>query len=110
MSHFHIRTTKASSRATSVQVVRYVNRRMIIVKHIGSSHNLDELKKLKLLAREYIDKLTKQPSLFPNEQPNNLVNIKDFQYLGFRYGLLYETLYGLCKKFNFHRHRNQSVS
>jgi transposase len=107
MSNFHIRTTKTSSKATAVQVVRYKNRRMIIVKHIGSSHNLDELKELKLVAKEYIDKQTKQPSLFPNQQPNNLVNIKDFQYLGFRYGLLYETLYGLCKKFNFHRHRNQ---
>ncbi|MCF8353250.1 MAG: IS1634 family transposase [Melioribacteraceae bacterium] len=107
MSEFHIRTTKTSSKAKAVQVVRYENRRMIIVKHIGSSHNPDELIKLKLIAREYIDKLTKQPSLFPNEQPKNLVNIKDFQYLGFRYGLLYETLHGLCKRFNFHRHRNQ---
>lgn len=107
MSNFHIRTTKTSSHATAVQVVRYVNRRMIIVKHIGSSHNLDELNKLKLVAREYIDRLTKQPSLFPKDQSNSLVNIKDFQYLGFRYGLLYETLYGLSKKFDFHLHRNQ---
>jgi transposase len=107
MSIFHIRTTKTSSKAIAVHVIRYENRRRIIVKHIGSSHNLAELKKLKLFAREYIEKLTKQPSLFPNEQRNYLFNIKDFQYLGFRYGLLYETLYGLCKKFNFHRHRNQ---
>jgi hypothetical protein len=94
MSNFHISTTKTSLHVRAVQVVRYVNRRMIIVKHIGSSHNFDELKKLKLAAKDYIDKLTKQPLLFLNEQPKNLVNIQDFQYLGFRYGLLYEILMG----------------
>jgi len=107
LSRFHLRTTKTSSDATAIQVVRYVNRRMIIIKHIGSSHNPDELQKLKLVASEYIDKLTKQPSLFPKEQQSNLVHFNDIQYLGFRYGLLYEVLSGLCKKFSFHRHRNQ---
>jgi len=80
---------------------------MIIIKHIGSSHNLDELKKLKQLASGYIYKLTKQQSLFPNEKHSNLIHINDIQYLGFRYGLLYEVLYALCKKFSFHRHRDQ---
>jgi transposase len=80
---------------------------MNIIKHIGSARELDELKKLKLLASQYIDKLTKQPSLFSREQHSNLIHINDIQYLGFRYGLLYEVLFGLCKKFNFHRHRNQ---
>lgn len=107
MSNLHIRTTKTSSKATAVQVIRYENRRRIIVKHIGSSRNNDELKKLKSLAIEYINKLTRQQSLFPKDEQSNLVNIKDFQYLGFRYGLLYETLYGLCKKFKFHRQKNQ---
>lgn len=107
MSKISIRTTRTSSKAVAVQVIRYENRRRIIIKHIGSSHNEDELKKLKAVAIEYIDKLTKQPSLFPKEKQSNLFHIKDIQYLGFRYGLLYETLYGLLKKFNFHRHRDQ---
>lgn len=107
MNRFYIRTTKTLSNAVAVQIVRYIKRRMTIVKHIGSSHNPEELKNLKLLAREYIDRVTNQPSLFPNEHPTNFINIKDIEYLGFRYGLLYETLFGLCKKFNFHRYRNQ---
>lgn len=80
---------------------------MVIIKHLGSSHDSDELRNLKLLASEYIDKLTKQLFLFPKEQQSNLIHINNIQYLGFRYGLLYEVLSGLCKKFNFHLHRNQ---
>ncbi len=58
MSNFHIRTTKTFSKATVVQVVEYVNRKMIIIKHIWSSHSLDQLKKLKFTAMNYIDRLT----------------------------------------------------
>jgi transposase len=107
MNNFHIRTIKTTSNASAVQVIGYENRKRIVVKHIGSCHNADELKKLKLLASDYINKLTKQQFLFPKEQHSNLIHINDIEYLGFRYGLLYEVLYGLCKKFNFHRHRNQ---
>lgn len=107
MSKLHIRTTKTSSKATAVQVIYYENRRRIIVKHIGSSHNQDELKKLKLIALGYINKLTSQQLLFPKDMQSDLVNLKSVEYLGFRYGLLYETLLGLSKKFNFHRHKNQ---
>jgi len=39
----HIRTTKTSSKATAVQVVEYIRRKMIILIHIGSAHNEEEI-------------------------------------------------------------------
>ncbi|OGU81490.1 MAG: hypothetical protein A2W11_10850 [Ignavibacteria bacterium RBG_16_35_7] len=107
MNQFHIRTTKTTSKATAVQIIRYQNRRLIVVKHIGSAHNEDELKKLKEIAFSLLEKLTKQQSLFSKEQSIHLLQLKEYQYLGFRYGLLYESLYEICKRFNFHRHRNK---
>lgn len=104
---FHIRTTKTSSGATAVQIVRYQNRKMMIVKHIGSAHDKNQLKELKETAANWIEKITNQPSLFPKETPTLALQLKQYQYIGFRYGLVYESLYELCKRFRFHRLRNQ---
>lgn len=103
---FYIRTTKTSSNATAVQVVRYQKRKMIVVKHIGSAHEKEKLKNLKQTATEWIEKETRQQSLFPNEKNSLALLLKQYQYVGFRYGLVYENLYQLCKQFKFHLLRN----
>lgn len=41
-----IRTTKTASGATAVQVVRYENRKKVIVAHLGSAHTDAELQSL----------------------------------------------------------------
>jgi len=104
---FHIRTTKTSSGKTAVQVVRYEKRKMVVVKHLGSAHDKEEIQSLKESASRWIEKANKQPSLFSQiiEPPN--VHLQQYQYLGFRYGLLYESLYQLCKRFSFHWLRNK---
>lgn len=104
---FHIRTTKTSSKATAVQVVRYINRKMIIAKHIGSTHEKNELQKLKQTAANWIEKETKQQSLFPKELNSLRLPLDKYQYVGFRYALVYESLYQLCKRFKFHLLHNQ---
>ena len=60
----HIRTTKTSSKATAVQVVEYVRRKMIILIHIGNAHSEEEILSLKKIASEWILKNDKQTSLF----------------------------------------------
>jgi len=103
MSKFHIRTTPTSSKATAVQVVEYINRKMTLSKHIGSAHNEEQLKKLKIAASEWIEKTTKQETLFPKE----LISLdKQYRYIGFRYGFIYETLKQLCVHLGFHYLRN----
>jgi hypothetical protein len=47
-----------------VQVVEYIRRKMIILIHIGSAHNEEEILSLKEIASEWILKNDKQTSLF----------------------------------------------
>lgn len=98
----HIRTTKTASGATAVQIVRYQNRRTVVVQHLGSTHDKEELIALKQSAEAWIDNATQQSSLFPIETFSRTLPLDKCQYLGFRYGLLYENLSKLFTIFKFH--------
>lgn len=103
---YRIRTTKTSSGATAVQVVSYSNNRKNIASHIGSSRDKDELRKLKESALIWIEKNDPQQSLFPitksKEKQSSLISLEKCRYLGFRYSLLYDTLWNITIKFKFH--------
>jgi hypothetical protein len=92
---FHIRTTKTASGATAVQIIRYKNRKMLVVKHLGSAHGNRELKALKETASIWIEKATKQPSFFSNTTITPTIELKQCRYIGFRYALVYESLHQL---------------
>ncbi|MFH1258716.1 MAG: IS1634 family transposase [Elusimicrobiota bacterium] len=100
---FYVRTTKTASSATAVQVVKYKNRKTIIVRHIGSTHDAEELKQLKISARQWIKRLSGQQTLFPEEQAetSNLVSLQKCQYLGVNYFFIYEVLSNIFSKFGF---------
>ena len=100
---YHIRTTKTSSSATAVQVVKYENRKMIIAAHIGSAHNPEELNALKKTAALWIEKESKQRPLFPqsNSCNGNFIQLDKCQYLGARYGFIYDILMQVIKHFSF---------
>jgi len=103
----HIRSTKTASGKTAIQIVRYERRKTIVVKHCGSTDEKTELKRLTEEAREWIEKTSEQYSLFPQPETSSIDQLKRYQYIGFRYGLLYESLYELCKRFKFHWIRNK---
>lgn len=99
---YHIRTTKTSSKATAVQVVRYKDRKMIVAAHIGSAHNPEELNVLKKSASAWIEKISKQTSLFSaNHLSANFVQLDKCRYLGVRYGFIHEILTLVIKHFGF---------
>lgn len=104
---FHIRTTKTASGGTAVQIIRYQHRKLVVAKHLGSAHNDEEIKTLKETAALWIEKATKQQSFFSNKSVSPTIHLKQCQYVGFRYGLIYESLFQLCKLFKFHRLRNK---
>lgn len=106
---FYIRTTKTTSGAGAVQIVRYQNRKTIIVQHIGSTHDEQELTVLKQTAREWIETNAHQSSLFPSSR-STIIPLHQCQYLGFRYGLLYETLNRLLTMFKFHLLQNKLLT
>lgn len=99
-----LRTTKTSSGSTAVQVVEYVKRKMIVLTHVGSAKNEEELKGLKKSALEWIEINNKQLSLFPSEKQNSsfLISLDKCDYLGFKYQVLYSSLKNLINLFKFH--------
>ncbi|MDP3899622.1 MAG: hypothetical protein Q8Q23_00920 [bacterium] len=99
---YHIRTTKTSSKATAVQVVRYEDRKLIVAAHVGSAHNAEELNALKKSASVWIEKASKQASLFPVSQLSaNFIQLDKCRYLGVRYGFIHEVLMRIAGHFDF---------
>lgn len=101
---YHIRTTKTGSGATAIQVVRYENRKMIVVAHIGSAHTPSEIKATKLSAKQWVDKISKQQSLFPSDKKaaSTLISLQKCHYLGFYYNFSYEIFSQIFIRFKFH--------
>lgn len=106
---YFVRTTKTASKSTAVQIVRYEQRRKIIVKHVGSAHNEEELLELKQTARDWIEKASKQQSLFPpSKKPTSrFIPLNKCQYLGVRYAFIYEVLTRLFRLLRFSTLKNQ---
>lgn len=97
---YFVRTTKTASGATAVQIVRYKQRKKIIVKHIGSAHTEDELASLKQNANDWIEKESRQQRLFPKQtQAKTLISIDKCKYIGFRYAFIYEVLSEIFRLF-----------
>lgn len=98
--NFHIRKIKTGSNNIAVQVVKYENRKRVIVKHIGTAHNKDEVTMLLNNAAQWIAEQTKQISLFPQQQ-QQFIQLEQFEYLGFQYTFLYETFYKLQTRLGY---------
>jgi hypothetical protein len=106
----YVRTIKTASGSTAVQIIRYENRKRVIVLHIGSAHDKKELKALVQTANSWIERTGKQPSLFPQATSSGLVALDKCQYLGFRYALVYESLSKLFTIFKFHLIHNKLLT
>jgi len=76
-----IRKTKTGSGATAVQVVRYAQRKVVILKHCGSGKTEDEIAALIAHGEEWIARGMPQQSLFvPSEKET--VSLASLQHLG----------------------------
>lgn len=108
----YLRTTKTASNATAVQVIRYVNRKRVVVKHIGSAHTPDELASLQLTGKKWIEQETRQQNLFPDteKQIKLLTPIEKCEYLDTRCLFIYEVLLQLLKLFQFDKPNNQLLT
>lgn len=96
-----IRVVKTKSKANAVQVVRYHKNKRVILQHIGSAHNDEELKELILIAEEWIKDFSSQLSIFPDEHPNKLLHLNYCTFLGVKYHFFYETISSLQDKIGF---------
>jgi len=96
-----IRVVKTASKAKAVQVVSYQDNKRIIIKHIGSAHNEEELNEFKLLAREWIKDFSGQLSLFPDDDPNRLFHINYCSFIGVYYHFFYELINSIQDEMGF---------
>lgn len=105
---YHIRTIKTASGAIAIQVVQYLKRKTVVVKHIGSAHTTEEVSELKSIAQAWIEKHRPQQSLFSVKKKfscksSNLLPIDKCRYLGVRFIFVYDILHRLLKLFGFTR-------
>lgn len=114
MSTYKVRTVKTASGATAVQVVEYFNNKRKVVFHLGSAFGEEDLEVLKDSALKWIDKNDPQQSLFAlskkqNAESGSVAVFDKCEYLGFKYQLLYDVLWGLTVKFKFHLLPNSKI-
>lgn len=96
---YHIRKTKTSSGATAIQVVEYIQRKLVVVSHIGSAHAKDELSRLLEEAERWVEKHSSQKPLFVSPSLSN--PLTRYEYIGIRYSFIYEILHKLLSRFQF---------
>ncbi len=80
-----IRVITTASKAKAVQVVRYQNNKRTVLQHIGSAHTEEALNDLMTLAEEWIKDYTRQMSIFPDENPDRMLNLNHSTFIGVKY-------------------------
>jgi transposase len=96
-----IRVVKTASKASAVQVVRYQNNKRVILQHVGSAHNDEDLNELILNAEEWIKDFSNQLSIFPDEHPNRLLHLNHCTFVGVKYHFFYELINSIQDKIGF---------
>ena len=96
-----IREVKTASGSTAVQVIYYLNRNRVILKHIGSARDDRELEALMFLAVEFIKDYTHQLSVFPELNPNEHLLVQYTQCIGFYYRFFYDTIQKVMVQIGF---------
>lgn len=104
---YKIRLIQYTSRSVSIQVYRIENRKRIIVKHIGTARNEKEKSDLLQIAKQYIQQLSKQISLFEENTSAHLLNLHQIEFIGVYYTFLYEVLSKLMNTIGFDALNNQ---
>lgn len=103
-----IRTTKTSSGNTAVQIVHYADRRVNVVKHIGTALDAPSILVLKQQASAWIQDKQQQLPLF-GEKLIDEHKLFDDQYVFKKVQLVFahEVLENLLKKFKFTTHLDE---
>ncbi|MBC8320272.1 MAG: IS1634 family transposase [Bacteroidetes bacterium] len=98
---YKIRQIQYSANSVSIQVYKVENRKRVIVKHIGTSRNAKEKSDLFQIAKQYIQQLSKQISLFEENTTARFLNLNQAEFIGIYYTFLYEVLSKVMKTIGF---------
>lgn len=100
-----IRKTKTASGNTAVQIVRYEDRKVVVMKHIGSGHTPEEVAALVASGRIWMEQATLQPTLFPQQTQRTLA-LATSRYVGVTYGFAYDVLCQIAQRCGLDRKRD----
>lgn len=103
---YKIRQIKYAVSSISVQVYKIENRKRVILRHIGTARTPEELNNLIVLANDFIKRITSQLFLFTEEQSNNIINIKQLEFLGVHYSFFHELIHKLIISIGFDKLHN----
>lgn len=98
---YSIRVDRTNKSAIRVQVIRYANRKTIVVKHVGTAHTEDELIVQKEAAHDWIAQNPHQPQLFTSKGAKPESILRNFEFQGILFTFAHEFLYSLCAHFKF---------
>jgi len=104
-----IRKTKTSSGATAIQVVRYENRKVVMMKHLGSAKTDEEIAALVQDAEIWLTRETAQSSLF-SPVPNRTLRLASCRYVGVRYTFAHTILSAIIHRLGLTGLNNQLLT
>jgi len=78
--------------SVSIQEFKIENRKRVIVRHIGTARTQQEQSDLLVLARDFIEKASRQLYLFENPSSNNILYLSQTEFVGIYYTFLYELI------------------
>ena len=103
---YKIRQIKYSADSVSIQVYKIENRKRVIVRHIGTARTEQEKADLLTLANDFIEKTSKQFSLFEDKQSGNILYINQTEFIGVYFSFLHELIFKLIITVGFDRVKN----
>ena len=95
-----IRKTKTASGATAIQVVRYQDRKVVILKHLGSAKSEPDISLLLKRAIAWMEAELPQRPLMPHVSDAKRI-LEQCRYLGVRYTFAHTVLSALAKRMGF---------
>lgn len=95
-----IRKTKTASGVTAIQVVRYENRKVVVMKHIGSGKTKEELDALVESAESWLAGETMQQTLF-GKTVRRTLSLAHARYVGVTHHFAYRALAAVAEKLGF---------
>lgn len=103
---YKIRQIQYAAGSTSIQVYKIENRKRVIVLHIGTARSEQEKADLLSLAIDFIDRISKQSSLFAEKDSGNVLCLNQVEFIGVSYSFFYELIFKLIVKIGFDKLKN----
>lgn len=103
---YKIRQIKYTASSTSIQVYKIENRKRIIVRHLGTARNGQEQTNLLSVANDFIDRISKQSSLFEDKDSGNIFYLNQTEFIGVYYSFFYELVFKLIIEIGFDKVKN----